>query len=181
MSVDIAVINCPVCQYQDIKGNICPNCDTDISLIRALINLTIVEKKKQIITGSTKNQSKVFFVIFLAAVFGFLAGTWFSYWSFSGMNSIMTITQAPVEQPIDKIISVETDSEILNKSQVEQEAAKIYQVKNGDSLFQVAEKLCGDSTKWKKFVMSNETLVEREGYLLNTSETLVIPVECQSI
>lgn len=181
MSIDTAVINCPVCQYQNIKGDSCPNCDTDIFLIRALTELTTVEKKEQTVTGLTKKQKKIFLMIFLAAVFGFLAGAWFGYWSFSGMNSIGKITQAPLEEPVEKTLPVATDFKIPNESQVEQEPAKTYQVKNEDSLFQVAEKLCGDPAQWKKFVMNNETLVGREGYLLNVAEILVIPSECKGI
>ena len=32
-------VDCPVCGYQGIEGNICPNCDTDVSLIRSLAEL----------------------------------------------------------------------------------------------------------------------------------------------
>lgn len=35
-------LNCPVCEYKEIEGNICPNCDTDISLIRRLYELPLV-------------------------------------------------------------------------------------------------------------------------------------------
>ena len=41
-------LNCPVCEYQEIKGNICPNCDTDILLIRKLQELPLVEKPDSI-------------------------------------------------------------------------------------------------------------------------------------
>jgi len=32
-------INCPVCAYQNIAGNSCPNCDTNLSTIRLLQEL----------------------------------------------------------------------------------------------------------------------------------------------
>ncbi len=35
----------PVCGYQELAGDICPNCDTDISLIRTLHDLLPIEKK----------------------------------------------------------------------------------------------------------------------------------------
>lgn len=37
-------LNCPVCGYQELAGDICPNCDTDISLIRTVHNLVPIEK-----------------------------------------------------------------------------------------------------------------------------------------
>ena len=37
-------IDCPVCGYQGIEGNICPNCDTDVSLIRSLAELPQLRK-----------------------------------------------------------------------------------------------------------------------------------------
>ncbi|MEA5592826.1 hypothetical protein [Rivularia sp. UHCC 0363] len=41
-------LNCPVCEYPEIKGNICHNCDTDILLIRRLQELPLVEKSDSI-------------------------------------------------------------------------------------------------------------------------------------
>jgi rubrerythrin len=37
-------LNCPVCGYQELAGEICPNCDTDTSIIRTLHNLLPIEK-----------------------------------------------------------------------------------------------------------------------------------------
>ncbi|HYX15277.1 MAG TPA: peptigoglycan-binding protein LysM, partial [Nostoc sp.] len=36
-------LNCPVCDYQEIEGDTCPNCDTDLSVIRMLKELPQVE------------------------------------------------------------------------------------------------------------------------------------------
>lgn len=36
-------LNCPVCDYQEIEGETCPNCDTDLSVIRMLKELPQVE------------------------------------------------------------------------------------------------------------------------------------------
>ncbi|MDF5722327.1 MAG: hypothetical protein PUP91_17930 [Rhizonema sp. PD37] len=35
-------LNCSVCGYTDIEGNNCPNCDTDLSLLRMLQQLPLV-------------------------------------------------------------------------------------------------------------------------------------------
>ena len=32
-------LTCPVCDRQEIEGDICPNCETDISLVRMLVEL----------------------------------------------------------------------------------------------------------------------------------------------
>jgi hypothetical protein len=47
-------LNCPVCGYQELAGEIGPNCDTDISLIRTLHNLLPIEEnhyKKKLVVG----------------------------------------------------------------------------------------------------------------------------------
>ena len=36
-------INCPVCDRSAIEINICPNCQTDLSLIRMLLELPTLE------------------------------------------------------------------------------------------------------------------------------------------
>ncbi|MCC5627893.1 peptigoglycan-binding protein LysM [Nostoc sphaeroides CHAB 2801] len=36
-------LNCPVCDYQEIEGDTCPNCDTDLSVIRMLKELPQVQ------------------------------------------------------------------------------------------------------------------------------------------
>ena len=36
-------LNCPVCGYTEVEGDNCPNCDTDLSLIRMLQQLPAVE------------------------------------------------------------------------------------------------------------------------------------------
>ncbi|BDA69767.1 hypothetical protein RIVM261_074930 [Rivularia sp. IAM M-261] len=39
---------CPVCQRPDIENNICPNCETDLSLIRMLTELPQQRKNTSI-------------------------------------------------------------------------------------------------------------------------------------
>lgn len=41
-------ITCPVCDRQEIESNICPNCETDLSLIRILIELPPQERSSKL-------------------------------------------------------------------------------------------------------------------------------------
>ncbi len=86
MGNSLEIINCPVCSYQDIQGNTCPNCDADITLIRTLKNLPIVEEST-IIVASKFSKPNLFLVILLCVFFGFLSGIWFIYWSFGGAQN----------------------------------------------------------------------------------------------
>jgi hypothetical protein len=43
-------INCPVCDRSAIEINICPNCQTDLSLIRMLIELPTLEATTTILS-----------------------------------------------------------------------------------------------------------------------------------
>lgn len=36
-------LTCPVCDRPEISGDICPNCETDLSLIRMLVELPVAE------------------------------------------------------------------------------------------------------------------------------------------
>jgi hypothetical protein len=45
-------INCPVCDRSAIEINICPNCQTDLSLIRMLIELPTLEPTTTILSSA---------------------------------------------------------------------------------------------------------------------------------
>lgn len=40
-------LTCPVCDRPEISGDICPNCETDLSLIRMLVELPVAEPQRQ--------------------------------------------------------------------------------------------------------------------------------------
>ena len=40
-------LTCPVCDRPEISGDICPNCETDLSLIRMLVELPVTEPQQQ--------------------------------------------------------------------------------------------------------------------------------------
>ncbi len=56
-------ITCPVCDRKEIEENICPNCETDLSLIRMLLELPPVEK-----TSGNKSYLLILFVIILLLI-----------------------------------------------------------------------------------------------------------------
>ncbi len=39
-------LTCPVCDRPEIADNICPNCETDLTLIRMLVELPIVQPQR---------------------------------------------------------------------------------------------------------------------------------------
>lgn len=44
-------LTCPVCDRPQIEGNICPNCETDLSLVRMLIELPNANVSRKIPIG----------------------------------------------------------------------------------------------------------------------------------
>lgn len=47
-------LTCPVCDRPEISGDICPNCETNLSLIRMLTELPVTEP----VTATTKPQQQ---------------------------------------------------------------------------------------------------------------------------
>ena len=78
-------LNCPVCSYQDLQKNICPNCDTDVSLLRSLLELPILEATnvtaiENIQTIPKKsNFPKIWLLVLLGIAIGFAIGGWTGY------------------------------------------------------------------------------------------------------
>ncbi|AFZ59526.1 LysM peptidoglycan-binding domain-containing protein [Anabaena cylindrica FACHB-243] len=157
-------INCPVCGYQDIENNICPNCDTDLSLIRTLQELPLIEKKslKRKFSGWTLAVALLMLIIGMGLGVGSsliivqsgLYNATISNSNTTVVNSIKSTANKPVTQP------------------------NIYTVKPGDNLSLIALKLCGQGGTWEMIVKANPELEKRKNYYIDPGEELKIP-NCQ--
>ncbi|TAF08712.1 MAG: LysM peptidoglycan-binding domain-containing protein [Nostocales cyanobacterium] len=154
-------LNCPVCGYQEIEGKTCPNCDTDLFLIRTLQELAPIEK-----TPLQKNISNFnLLVALLILMIGICLGISGSFLIINNQHygNILFPSSTAVNSP----------EKLTNNLNV-----NIYIVKQGDNLGLIAEKVCRQASAWKLIAKANPHLENRRNYFLSVGEKLTIP-SCQ--
>lgn len=154
-------LNCPVCGYKEIDGKVCPNCDTDLFLIRTLQELEPVTKTAPI--KKISNWTLAFALLML--IIGIWLGAIGSFFLFKNQytNNNLTVDSTVVS-------STESLTDTAN--------ANFYTVKPGDNLGVIAEKVCGKASAWKLIAQANPHLENRRDYFINVGEKLKIP-NCQ--
>ncbi|OIP73237.1 MAG: hypothetical protein AUK48_10380 [Oscillatoriales cyanobacterium CG2_30_44_21] len=173
-------LNCPVCGYQDIQKNICPNCDTDVSLLRSLLELPILQTVNDAVIENIQNVPKksklpkIWLLVLLGIAIGFAIGGWTGYSMFQSVIGDR-ITNNPNPSLVNKPEIVAT---IKATPKTQPISTKSYIVQSGDSLEDLAQKLCGNSEKWRDFVIANPSLIGRES-VLDVREKLIIPQSCK--
>ena len=155
-------IDCPVCGYQGVDGHICPSCDTDISLIRSL------EELPQHPKSWTRE------IAILMLMIGITIGAGGSF--FSLQTALYTAT-IPNRTP--KVTSSPNPSpQIITTTTKKPPILATYNVKSGDTLSTIAEKLCSKPTDWQLIVAVNPELQKRENKL-DINQVLKIPSSCK--
>jgi nucleoid-associated protein YgaU len=158
-------LNCPVCGYTEVEGDNCPNCDTDLSLIRMLQQLPAVET-----SPSKLNSRWQFLTALLILLIGMGLGVLGSFMfiqpqviteSVTTTNPVIIATPSP-QTPIVPRVSFGPLQPVT------------YTVKTGDNLSEIAEKLCGEETSWQVMVEANPQLKGREDYI-DVGEVFEIP------
>jgi LysM repeat protein len=171
-------LNCPVCGYQDLQKSICPNCDTDVSLLRSLLELPILEAANVAAIENIQNVPKesklpkIWLLVLLGIVIGFVMGGWTGY---SVFQSVITsrISEKVIEPAKPAIISspVVTPSPKISLPQT-------YTVQTGDALEALAIRFCGNDLAWRDWVNANPSLAGRQNEL-EVGEKLKIPENCK--
>jgi len=171
-------LNCPVCGYQDLQKSICPNCDTDVSLLRSLLELPILEAANVAAIENIQNVPKesklpkIWLLVLLGIVIGFVMGGWTGY---SVFQSVITsrISEKVTEPAKPAIISspVVTPSPKISLPQT-------YTVQTGDALEALAIRFCGNDLAWRDWVNANPSLAGRQNEL-EVGEKLKIPENCK--
>lgn len=159
-------INCPVCGYTEVEGSNCPNCDTDLMLIRMLQQLPAVE------TSPSKPHSRW---QLLAAILILLIGMGLGVLSsfvfiqpqvitaeVTTTNPVIITTPSPQLTPIAPKVSFGPPEPVT------------YTVEAGDNLSVIAEKFCGQGISWQVMVKANPQLKSREDYI-DVGEVFKIP------
>jgi hypothetical protein len=158
-------LTCPVCDRPDIEGDICPNCETNLSTFRLLAELPIVEPKKAL--GSTMKiwlLSGILVVFVLGMSLGATGGS-----LLSKRPLPPTATSIPGSMTTN-IPAKSTQATSLNPC-VRQ---FYYTVQQGDSLSRIARQFYGDRQKLKLIIQHNHQLKGRENDI-DLHEKLLMP------
>ena len=158
------LLNCPVCGYKEIEGNICPNCDADLSLIRSLTELPALEKAES--AGGVRRTPKVAIwqvgVALLILIFGIGLGTLGSFLFLQpqlARNTVNSPSSVAIKgdktpllpNPPAPFPSREGGVEGGAERRVSPLASQ-YVVKSGDNLTVLTEKFCGKGNSWQVMV-----------------------------
>ncbi|WP_242037862.1 LysM peptidoglycan-binding domain-containing protein [Tolypothrix sp. FACHB-123] len=161
-------LNCPVCGYQEVTSHSCPNCDTDLSVIRMLQELPTVETT--VTTVKFKTSPLVIALLSLLVAICLGVGSRLIFQP-PQLHALAVASPQPVVNS-----RVSSEPPIDYQPAVVQEPAKptTYTVQSGDYLSAIAQKFCGRGTSWEIIVKANPQLQGRENYI-DVGEVLNIP------
>lgn len=159
-------LNCPVCDYQEIEGDTCPNCDTDLSVIRMLQELPQVENSVQ----QVKISKWQLLVVLLLLIIGIGLAAMGNFMFLQPKLHTLTVTSP------NPVISDRPKPPVNSAPVTAKEPPKpiTYTVKSGDHLSVIAKKFCGKGTSWQVILKANPQLKGRENYI-DVGEVLKIP------
>lgn len=179
------LLNCPVCGYKEIAGNTCPNCDTDISLLRSLAELPVsvssaattslpIDTTTDIPSNSSRRFSRIGWqmgVALLILILGIALGATGSFFFLQPSQLLTTVAKPPssiTTQGEAKTPTAITQAPIAPKKPTQ------YIVKPGDNLTVITEKSCGKNKPWQLTIEANPQLKSRPNYI-NVGEVLNLP------
>ncbi|WP_081599383.1 LysM peptidoglycan-binding domain-containing protein [Prochlorothrix hollandica] len=185
-------ITCPVCQHPNIEDNTCPNCETDLTLIRMLMELPSVPQildsqisKEAALPLSPdrshkRHWSNAFVFLLTGIILGILGSAAIGF--YSSRNLISTRPTPMLTPPIANPISPSPVPSVmpLKLSESEQRIKTNtcdgfqYFVRPGDSLTLVAWKFYGDADRWVQIVEANPT-ISKQVNVLEIGDVLLIP------
>ncbi|NET02430.1 MAG: LysM peptidoglycan-binding domain-containing protein [Sphaerospermopsis sp. SIO1G2] len=160
-------IDCPVCGYKDIEGKHCPNCETDLSLIRSLQELPTVKKLSPLQRMSSWTLALALSMLLIGIGFGVLSSFLLMENQYASnmftSNSTIVVNQELVTEAQEKNQNIDNNT---------------YTVRKGDNLGVIAEKVCGRASAWRLIAAANPRLEQRRNYFIKIGEKLKIP-NCQ--
>jgi hypothetical protein len=156
-------INCPVCQRADVEGNVCPNCETDLSSLRLLMELSPVVDNPTPTNRRGLLLGLALLLLILGIVLGTIASNLFP-------RSLLPVTESsPVIPPVREPIT--PPKEVTKTVCVD---GFKYTVRSGDSLSRIAKRFYGDESLLSPILEANSFLLDRPDSL-EVGEKLFIP------
>jgi LysM domain len=164
-------ITCPVCDRPDIEGDICPNCETNLSTFRMLAELPIVE-----VNNSFRPKMKTWLSVAIAMLLlvGISLGATGSYLlTKQQLEPISTSVSSTKSTSIQQPNSFQ--SKLIATSSVQPCVSNFfYTVRQGDSLSIVASRFYGKEQDWQLIIKANPQLQGRENSLV-IGEKFLLP------
>lgn len=168
--------NCPVCGYKEIEGNTCPNCDTDLFLMRSLAELPVSIPSVEADLNSTCVDTPLrasrtgwqVGVALLILMMGIGLGVLGSFLFLQPHFLTATVT------PQNTVIKGDKTPVAIAQVPTNRQQPTQYTVKPGDNLTAIAENFCGKSTSWQVMLKANPQLKLRPN-LINVGEVLKLP------
>lgn len=179
-------LSCPVCGYTEISGNACPNCDTDLSLIRLLKELPpsspqvtqpeplYRQSEVEQVCGVARFPQNLragwqvgVALLLLMVGIGLGAVGSFLFLQPPQLLSKTVNSSSPVTVSGDKTPS------LIAQAPINQQPTQ-YTVKPGDNLTVITQQFCGKGKSWQVMVQANPQLTGRENWI-NVGEMLKLP------
>ena len=167
-------LSCPVCASIEIAGDSCPNCDTDLSLIRLLTELppsspqaTVLEKPQIQLKFAGWPLGAALLILTMGIVLR--AASSFLFWQPSQLLTTTVDSPSPIAIKSDRTAAPPVAQKTVNRQQPTQ-----YVVKPGDNLAGITEQFCGKGKSWQAIVKANPQLNTRPD-LINVDEVLKLP------
>lgn len=148
-------LNCPVCDRTGVTTNICPNCETDLTSLRLVVDLPPASPPRP-------------WLFPLLTFLGLLVGLGLGL----GLNrpSPMVMVNPPVTPPTIESPILLSPEPVVTKDC----GGFYYTVQEGDSLSLLSLRFYGDWSAWPLITRANNLLQNRQD-LLYVGEKLLIP------
>ena len=162
-------LNCPVCGHQNVQTTVCPQCETDLTLLHTLNQIDATPPP----SAPSFNPLSVLTSIALILLLGMGVGIAVNNLLF---RSPVTITSSQSSTPAVKpspsptpVVNSSPPPTPIEKSGME------YEVLQTDNLSNIAQRFYGDQNQWTIIRDANPSLQGRENYI-QLGEKLVIPL-----
>ncbi|MGK7957801.1 MAG: LysM peptidoglycan-binding domain-containing protein [Crocosphaera sp.] len=160
-------ITCPVCGRSEIEGNRCPNCETDLSLIRMLVELPE--------ESSTTMPKSLKYLGISLAIFLFILGL-----TLGGSASYL-MSKNQQDLPKSSVVTSSPSSTVKKLNTYSSKSSDVscidgfyYTVQEGDYLLKISRQFYGNSENLSLLLETNPKLLKREN-TLEIGEIIFIP------
>ena len=151
---------CPVCDRPGVEDDCCPNCETDLSITRMLMDLPVVAAQPPQ-KSRVRWQAGVAVLLILLGIGVGCAG-----------NAIVSLSSQPDAAKTAAIAArVAPPQPVIQQTHC---GGFYYTVRPGDGLSNLAWQFYGNSDLWQKIIEVNSQLKERPDNL-QVNEVILIP------
>ena len=169
---------CPVCDRSEITTSICPNCETNLSTYKLLVNLS----EQPILKAHKKVQVMPLWLPICIAILFLCLGLGMGFTSNSLIAKQANVKQhaADLNHSVSQAIAqppkvdLADTSQLITKAKFSSCSGFEYTVRPGDSLSLIAAHLYGDSHFWSVISQANPAIQGREK-LLEIGSKLIVP------